>query len=62
MIFLELRPNCPLIASTNISNGGVAKLFICRDYTMNNVTLMASSSFVHFTLFLFFENPIFVLD
>lgn len=37
---VRLEPDCPLIANTNISRGAVIKMVICKDSTMNNVSLM----------------------
>ncbi|XP_055379185.1 uncharacterized protein LOC129610598 [Condylostylus longicornis] len=42
--FVELAPNCPFIASTAIDKGAVEKLTICRDNTMQNVSLLINSS------------------
>lgn len=39
---VRLEPDCPLIASTSISRGAVMKMVICKDSTMNNVSLMVS--------------------
>ncbi|XP_037026178.1 uncharacterized protein LOC119067371 [Bradysia coprophila] len=41
---VRLEPDCPLIANTNISRGAVVKMVICKDSTMNNVSLMINSS------------------
>lgn len=40
---VRLEPDCPLIANTSISRGAVVKMVICKDSTMNNVSLMVSS-------------------
>lgn len=37
-----LVPDCPLIANTSISRGAVMKMVICKDSTMNNISLMVS--------------------
>lgn len=39
---VKLEPDCPLIANTSISRGAVVKMVICKDSTMNNVSLMVS--------------------
>lgn len=39
---VRLEPDCPLIANTSISRGAVIKMVMCKDSTMNNVSLMVS--------------------
>lgn len=46
---VRLEPDCPLIANTSISRGAVVKMVICKDSTMNNVSLMVS--LIRFHLF-----------
>lgn len=40
--FVGLSPNCPFVASTNISEGYVSKLVICRDKIYENAILLVS--------------------
>lgn len=42
---VRLEPDCPLIANTSISRGAVIKMVICKDSTMNNVSLMVRLMF-----------------
>lgn len=44
---VKLEPDCPLIANTSISRGAVVKMVICKDSTMNNVSLMVSGVCCH---------------
>lgn len=40
--FVGLSPNCPFVASTNIPEGYVTKLVICRDKLNENALLLVS--------------------